>query len=107
VREARARRGVKCAAGCGRRGVQQHHAVYEQEIRRRGGRLRDPRVLVPLCVRCHERHHSRVAPLPLWRLPDGVFEFAVELLGAGGAHEYLARRYAGGDPRHDALRSAS
>lgn len=92
------------APRCTARAVHRHHVVYEQHVERAGGDLRDPRNLVGLCVRCHlGGQHQRQAPLPIAVLPDAVFEFAVELLGAGAAFEYLARRYAGRDPRHDAL----
>lgn len=95
--------GPRCTA----RAVHKHHAVYEQAVQRAGGDLRDPRNLVPLCRDCHlTGQHQRKRPLPLWVLPDSVFEFAAELLGAGAAYEYLARRYAGRDPRLDALVAA-
>lgn len=94
--------GTRCV-GCSLRAVQRHHAVYEQEVRREGGSVKDDRNLVPVCKRCHERHHQRVVPLESYRLPDAVFEFARELLGAGAAYEYLRRRYAGSDPRLESL----
>jgi hypothetical protein len=83
--------------------VHRHHVVYAQECRRAGASLSDERNLLPLAFECHGAHHARQRPLPLHRLPDSVFEFAAEALGAPAAFEYLARRYAGGDPRHDAL----
>lgn len=92
-----------CVCGCGVPAVHRHHVVYRQEIQREGGDVRDPRVLVPVAERCHARHHSQMRPLQLARLPDRVFDFARELLGAGRAYEYLRRRYAGEDPRLDAL----
>lgn len=96
-----------CAAPkCAARAVHLHHIVTRQELRRHGGDPKDERGLLPLCVRHHERHHSRFAPLPLWVLPDAAFEFAVEVMGAGPAHSYLARFYDGGDPRLDALLEA-
>lgn len=117
---------ARCVCGCGgTRRLQLHHAVYQQEIRKRllelhrakgvagppdlvveTAWLRDPRNLVPVNVTCHAGHHSRRRPLPLHVLPSSVFEFAVELLGEGAAFEYLRRRYDGGDPRLDALLSA-
>jgi hypothetical protein len=36
-------------------------------------------------------------------LPDGVFVFAAELLGAGRAYNALGRSYKGSDARLDAL----
>jgi hypothetical protein len=87
--------------------------VYEQELRKlasaRGERgwlkrvVRDDRNLVPVAHRCHGRHHSRAAVYPLAIVPDSVFEFAVEVMGASRAFNYLERRYAGDDPRLDAL----
>lgn len=117
----------KCVCGCKRqRGVQFHHAIYKQEIRKRllsehkaaniAGPpdtirerqvLADRRNLVPVGPKCHANHHSRVKPLALTMLPDSVYEFAEELMGAGPAYEYLRRRYAGSDPRLEALLSAA
>jgi hypothetical protein len=111
--------GLRCACGCGRvRGVQWHHVVYQQEIRRvvreqtehgppdvarEMALLTSRRNLMPLGPRCHAAHHNRSKPLRLALLPDSAFEFAAELLGAGRAYEYLKRRYVGEDPRLDAL----
>lgn len=72
-------------------------------MKRHGGDLRDDRNLIGLSVRCHLNHHARARALPLAVLPDSVFEFARELLGAGLAYETLRRCYVGGDPRLDAL----
>lgn len=116
---------MRCVCGCGRGGGQRHHVVYQQELRDIArarpivglvplkddvpsgptfGLLKaDPRNLVLVAKRCHEAHHQRVRPLPLHVLPDSVFEFAAEVLGPAAAYEYLRRRYAGGDPRLDAL----
>lgn len=69
--------------------------------------LWDSRNLVPVADGCHAQHHARRRPLELERLPDGVFEFASELLGPGRAYNYLRRRYTGPDPRLDALLEAS
>jgi len=63
----------------------------------------DRRNLVWLAFDCHESHHARSRPLPLAVLPDSVFQFAEEVLGAGAAYNYLRRRYAGEDARLDAL----
>jgi hypothetical protein len=117
--------GPKCSA----RATARHHVVYKQELKRRWvsdirqwiddpavvrvpwRKLRDlyddERNLVPVCNRCHARTHSGVARLPLWVLPDSVYEFALELLGPGPAYEWLRRRYDGGDPRLDALLEAA
>jgi hypothetical protein len=56
---------------------------------------------------CHFDHHGRVRVLPVSRLPDSVFEFAVELLGRERAWSYLRRMYSGGDARLDALLEAA
>lgn len=108
----------KCACGCGQRAANRHHAVYQSKLREivkrgsrdnreRGRRLSrlgaDKRNLVWLAFDCHMAHHDRSRVLPLGVLPDSVFEFAVELLGAGEAFEYLRRRYWGEDARLDAL----
>jgi hypothetical protein len=113
---------MRCVCGCGRKnGVQLHHVVYQQELRNiaRGfdpdafvremhlKALRgDRRNLVPVGPLCHAAHHNRSRPLRLSQMPDSVFEFAVEHLGAGPAYEYLRRRYAGNDARLEALLSA-
>ena len=89
----------RCFCGCGAPAVIQHHAVYQQQVRRTAASLDDPRNLVWVAHRCHERHHSRTAPFTLAMLPDAVYEFAAEALGAGPAYNYLARRYAGSDDR--------
>lgn len=102
----------RCVCGCGRRGQQRHHVVYRQELRhasrRPGGRsytslVDDERNKVWVTVSCHDGHHDRSRPFRLMDLPDSVFEFAREVLGAGPAYEYLRRRYAGQDQRLDAL----
>jgi hypothetical protein len=52
---------------------------------------------------CHGGHHSGATRLCLSRLPDSVFAFAAEVMGAGAAYEYLGRFYSGEDARLDAL----
>lgn len=84
--------------GCTNRAVHQHHVVYAQEVRRRGGDLKDRRNLLALCWRCHMDHHARTDVLPLTVLGDVHIDYAIELLGAY-AFDYLERRYAGRDPR--------
>lgn len=105
------RRPLFCICGCDQRADQLHHCVYQQEIRRTapatdktiGWWTQDPRNLVPVARNCHGAHHGRTRPLELSVLPGSVYAFARELLGAGPSYEYLMRRYAGEDPRHDAL----
>lgn len=102
---------IVCICGCGKSPVIWHHVIYQQELRRVAGRddalaerLRgDERGMVPMAQSCHERHHSRSAPLPLSALPDAAYVFAVEVLGVGRAFNYLRRLYAGDDPRLTAL----
>jgi hypothetical protein len=64
-----------CFCGCGQRGVQKHHVIYAQHLRRT------------------EKKDGR----------NLVYEFAEEVLGVGPAYEYLRRRYAGPDARLDGL----
>lgn len=107
-----------CICGCGRkRGLQLHHVIYRQELRRHVPRapdglpnivseialLGDRRNLIPVGPKCHAAHHNRQRPFHLRWLPSETFEFAAETLGADRAYEYLRRRYAGDDPRLDAL----
>lgn len=103
---------MRCVCGCdGPVLPYSHHVVYQQELRWVAKRLRvaarglldDPRNLVPITFDCHGRHHSGARRFELARLPDSVFEFAAEVLGVGPGYEYLRRRYAGEDPRLDAL----
>lgn len=92
----------RCVCGCGRRSVNQHHVVYRQHLR--GASPKDKRNLVPMAFECHGAHHNRSRVLPLAALPDAAFEFASELMGEA-AYVYLRRRYAGDDPRLEALLS--
>lgn len=104
------RRG-RCVCGCGARGRQQHHVVTRQELRRLARALgrsyaqlaRDPRNLVWITNGCHAGHHAACPRLRLHMLPDSVFEFAVEVMGAGPAYAYLGRYYMGSDVRHERL----
>lgn len=108
----------KCACGCGQRAANRHHIVYQQKIREivqrrtrdareRGrmesGLLADKRNLAWLAFDCHQNHHNASKRLRLPKLPDSAFEFAVELLGADAAYEYLRRRYDGSDMRLEFL----
>lgn len=93
----------RCVCGCGQRAVHRHHAIYRQHVSQHGGSLKDERNLVHVAFDCHGAHHSGAKRLLLSMLPDPVFEFAVELMGAGPAELYLARYYRGDDPRLSAL----
>lgn len=90
----------------GRRLVQ-HHVFYAQHVENAGGDVWDPRNSLTVCgggpVGCHELHHGRSCPIRLADLPDSVYEFGREVFGGPAAYEYLARRYAVGDPRLDEL----
>jgi hypothetical protein len=95
---------ARCVCGCGRRAVQKHHVIYRQHLRQYGGSMKEKRNIVPMALECHGAHHSGARRLRLSRLPDGVFEYAVELMdGPGPAAYYLERYYSGSDPRLDAL----
>jgi hypothetical protein len=86
---------------CPQRAVHAHHVVYRQHCR---GHEADLRNMVPLCFRCHEKHHTRTGVLRTRVLPDEALEFAVEVLGAGPAQAYMERYYdCAGDPRVPAL----
>lgn len=87
--------------GCGAPAVHHHHVVFRQHIERAGGDRWHPDDALALCLRCHADAH--MLRLPLCCLRDENFRFARELFGAGKAYEYLRRRYAGADPRLDAL----
>lgn len=100
-----------CFCGCGRRAVHRHHVLYEQFLKREAGRdralakrlVKDPRNLVDVAFDCHGAHHNASQKYELRSLPDSVFEFIVAELHVGRGHGFLDRRYAGGDPRLDAL----
>lgn len=81
--------------------VIKRHAAHGE----RGRWLRDRRNIVRMDFACHFAHHNASRRLWLEVLPDSVFEFAAELMGAGAAYEYLARYYRGEDPRLEALLS--
>src|SRR5262245_38584626 len=111
---------MACFCGCGRqRGLQWHHVIYQQELRRlvreqqeyagppdivrEMALVGDHRNMVAVGPKCHAAHHARARPYLLKKLPDSVFEFAEEVMGAGPAYEYLRRRYEGTDQRLDRL----
>lgn len=81
----------------------QHHVVYVQRLRTLKADAWDPRNRMTICNDAHMAHHRRSKVIQVAELPDLAFEFAREIMGAGAAHEYLSRRYAGTDPRLDAL----
>jgi hypothetical protein len=61
--------------------VEGHHIVPKQWLRSNGhgGRLWDTRNGMGLCRYHHGRHEARMQPVPRDLLPDGAWEFALEL----------------------------
>lgn len=49
----------------------------------------DPRNCLPICFRCHERHHSAAGRISQDRLPKQAWEFADEF----GFSYYIDRYY--------------
>lgn len=97
---AEARYQGRCAV-CGSDGdFDAHHVVERQELRRRGLDQFPIGNSLRLCKRgrCHDRHTSALARVPLTALTEGNLDYAFGALGAY-AYDYLARRYAGADPR--------
>lgn len=83
-----------CVA-CGGRGVQRHHVISRQALKRltkdpkeRARLINDERNLVWVCVPCHMRHENAFRRLPLSSLPQSALDFATEV---GLAH--LIDRY--------------
>jgi hypothetical protein len=99
-----------CICGCGDMADHKHHAITRQTIKRACANAeeyrrlcKDPRNILSVHHQCHWDHHQHACKLPITCLPDSVFEFAREVLGAGPAYERLIRDYQGEDPRLDAL----
>jgi 5-methylcytosine-specific restriction endonuclease McrA len=96
---ARRARSKHCVV-CGKPHAKGHHIITQQQLRKTAEsegldyrRLRwDQRNLLPLCERCHVRHHSRIAPVPLAVIlteAPKVLQLAREL----GIEWYLSREY--------------
>jgi hypothetical protein len=87
---------------CGRGGpLQHHHVVYRQHVEREHGDRWHPDNALALCRDpCHYDAHRHL--VTLGDLRDENYAFAGALLGPA-AYDYLRRRYAGMDPRLDAL----
>lgn len=70
---------------CGRlsSGMQGHHVVPKSFLKREYGNrpeiVWDPRVGIPTCERCHEKHTLRVDVIPADLIPAEAWEFAREL----------------------------
>jgi hypothetical protein len=90
-----------CCVNCGEHQMrhaspwdwQAHHVLKQQWLKRRHAPdefLSGPKVTILLCKRCHERHESRTATIPLEKLPARVVDGASEL---GPWAEDLLRRY--------------
>jgi ribosomal protein S27AE len=78
---------------CGAPATHQHHVVYQQHVRLRGGDIYDPRNSFSLCFSCHNYHHNGLDKrLAVSDLNPENIEFAVELLGAA-AVDYFPRYY--------------
>lgn len=93
----------RCFCGCNAKAVHLHHAIRVSVIERNGGDTNDARVLLGVGFTCHlNSHWSAFRRYRLDQLPDSVFEFAAELLGAGARAE-LRRHYDGDDPRMEML----
>ena len=88
---------------CGKPNAHRHHVIYAAEVIRRGGQEHDPANQLGLCHRHHHLQHSGHERVPLSLLRDENYVFAAELFGAPAAFEWLRRRYAGFDRRHDLL----
>jgi hypothetical protein len=74
-----------------RGGVQGHHIIAKQTLRRLGLAefVMDKRNRLPVCEYRHEQHTTGFKPIPRALLPASVFEFAAEL----GLGWYLDRHY--------------
>lgn len=85
------------------RGLDLHHVVYAQHVRKAAGDCWDPRNSLTLCRHCHSSHHRRGSQVvPITVLRDETLAFAWELLGTA-AESYLKRYYGGDDSRLDRL----
>jgi hypothetical protein len=68
---------AKRCALCGRRkGLTQHHVVYEQHVRKHGGDPFDPRDGLTVCLDEHNRHQR----IPLSLIDAQAHQFAREVL---------------------------
>jgi len=92
---------------CGARSPRGHHIITQQQLRRLPEMddpvhaavvLWDRRNCLPLCDRCHARHHSKFRQVPLGvvltKAPE-VVRFAAE----HGLTWYLSREYGSTRPR--------
>jgi hypothetical protein len=107
-----------CCAHCGYlqrsqtvRTWEAHHVVAKQHCRFYGAPLHSPDNALRLCAKsahsCHTLHTTHAVLLPLACLRDENIAFAARWLGPERAYEYLRLRYAGTDPRVDALLEAA
>lgn len=72
--------GKPCAC-CGNPAVQGHHVIYKQHLHREALHhlTWDPRNCLPLCFRCHHRHHLAIRPVKWSELRLENLEFAREV----------------------------
>ena len=72
-------KGKPCVVCRSTRGVQAHHVIEKQVVKRAGGDVWDKRNGIALCVRDHERHTSAYRRVPRYLVPAAAWEFAREL----------------------------
>lgn len=75
-----------------------HHVIYEQHVKDRGGSTKDSRNALALCMDCHFAHHKASKRIPTECLREENIEFAFELLGLAAPY-YFERYYTGTDER--------
>ena len=83
--------------------IRNHHIIYAQHVRKRGGNEWDPRNAISLCISCHARQHSGTSfRILVCDLPDEFWPFGKELLG-DALWDYLARHYDDGNTKLEGL----
>jgi hypothetical protein len=91
----RAAKESRCRICRSNRGLTQHHVVYEQHVRKRGGFPWDPDDSLTVCFDCHNgHHHSADRRIHVRHLRYENIRFAVALLGDYAA-DYFIRYYDG------------
>lgn len=87
-----------CAACGSHAGLQVHHTVRRQVLRRARVSQYPPDLALVVCEPCHADHTSHARKLPMSALRDENIAHAFDALGAA-AYDELHRTYAGTDPR--------
>lgn len=83
--------------------IRNHHIIYAQHVRKRGGDEWDPRNAISLCISCHARQHSGTSfRILVCDLPGEFWSFGKELLG-DALWDYLARHYDDGNTKLEDL----